>query len=237
MKGCFILFACLFTIHVFAQPSKLIYGYLKDSTTGEPIAMASVKNNQSKQTVMTNTKGRFSITISPNQLISFAAVGYHFDTIYYKGTYLLQDTLQLYLSSLLTSLGNVTVTTKGMSRYQMDSMQRHADFFKSIGSAPLPTLSQANYGAGIALNIDRFSKHEKSKRKAIQYFTDNEEEAYINYRYTAELVNKYTGLKDEKLTEFMSKSRPGWEWLRKHPKEEDLAYYINDQLKKFPPEK
>jgi len=237
MKIWFFLFACMFSIKVFAQPSRLIYGYLKDSASGEPIAMASVKNNQSKQTVITNAKGRFSITLSPNQLISFAAVGYHFDTIYYKGTYLLQDTLQLTLSPLLTSLGNVTVTTKGMSRYQMDSMQRHTDFFQSIGSNPLPTLSQANYGAGIALNIDRFSKHEKSKRKAIQYFIDNEEEAYINYRYNAELVNKYTGLKEEKLIEFMKKSRPVWEWLRKHPKEEDLAYYINDQLKKFPPEK
>ncbi len=233
MKGWLFLFACLFSVSAFAQPSRLMYGYLKDSATGEPIVMASVKNNQSKQTVMTNAKGRFSINLSPNQLISFAAVGYHFDTVYYRGTYLLQDTLQLTLTSLVTSLGNVTVTSKGMSRYQMDSLQRHTDFFQSIGSTPIPTVSQANYGAGIALNIDRFSKHEKSKRKAIQYFNDNEEDAYINYRYTAELVNKYTGFKDEKLMEFMSKSRPSWEWLRKHTNEEDLAYYINDQLKKF----
>ena len=233
MKSWFFLLACLFSITAFAQPSRVIYGYLKDSATGEPIVMASVKNNQSKQTVITNAKGRFSITLSPNQLISFAAVGYHFDTVYYRGTYLLQDTLQLTLTSLVTSLGNVTVTSKGMSRYQADSIQRHADFFQSIGSSPIPTVSQANYGAGIALNIDRFSKHEKSKRKAIQFFNDNEQEAYIDYRYTAELVNKYTGFKEEKLIEFMNSSRPSWEWLRKHTNEEDLAYYINDQLKQF----
>lgn len=129
MKARFFLFACLFSMSAFAQPSRLVYGYLKDSATGEPIVMASVKNNQSKQTVMTNAKGRFSINLSPNQLISFAAVGYHFDTVYYRGTYLLQDTLQLSLTSLVTSLGNVTVTTKGLSRYQLDSMQRHTDFF------------------------------------------------------------------------------------------------------------
>jgi hypothetical protein len=104
-----------------------------------------------------------------------------------------------------------------------------------MGSSPLPTVSGANYGAGIALNLDRFSKREKSKRKAIDYFTESEQEAYINYRYTPELVTRYSGLKEDKLIAFMGKSRPSWEWLRKHPKEEDLTYYINEQLKKYPP--
>jgi hypothetical protein len=116
-------------------------------------------------------------------------------------------------------------------------MQRQQDFFQAMGRSPLPTLSQANSGAGIALNIDRFSKREKRKRNAIRFFDDNEKEAYINYRYTPELVAKYTGLKDEKLQEFMGKSRPSWEWLRKHGSETDLAYYINEQLKKYPPAK
>lgn len=237
MKGIVFALALLCISSLYAQPTRVIWGYLKDSATGEAIVMASVKNNQSKQTVMTNSKGRFSLAVSPNQLLSFSAVGYHFDTIYYSSTYLLQDTLQLHLASLVTSLGNVTVTTRGMSRYQLDSIQRHQDFFQSMGSSPLPTISPANYGAGVALNIDRFSKREKRKRKAIDYFTESEQEAYINYRYTAELVAKYTGLKEDTLLVFMGKSRPSWEWLRKHPNEEDLAYFINDQLKKFPPEK
>jgi hypothetical protein len=35
----------------------------------------------------------------------------------------------------------------------------------------------------------------------------------------------------------MGKSRPSWEWLRKHPTEVDMSYYINEQLKKYPPAK
>jgi hypothetical protein len=235
MKGLVLSFALLCSCSLYAQTNRVIGGYLKDSATGEPIIMASVKNNQSKQTVITNSKGFFTLTVSPNQLISFSAVGYHFDTIYYSNHYLLQDTLQLHLSLLVTSLTNVTVTAKGMSRYQLDSLQRHKDFFQAMGSSPLPTVSGANYGAGVALNLDRFSKREKSKRKAIDYFTESEQEAYINYRYTPELVTRYSGLKEDKLIAFMGKSRPSWEWLRKHPKEEDLTYYINEQLKKYPP--
>ena len=169
MRALIFSFALLFSCSLYAQPTRVIWGYLKDSASGEPIVMASVKNNQSKQTVLTNSKGRFSLTVSPSQLISFSAVGYHFDTIYYSNTYLLQDTLLLHLTSLLTSLETVTVTARGMSRYQLDSIQRHRDFFQSMGSTPLPTISGANYGAGVALNIDRFSKREKKKRKAMRH--------------------------------------------------------------------
>jgi hypothetical protein len=31
----------------------------------------------------------------------------------------------------------------------------------------------------------------------------------------------------------MQESRPSYEWLRKHKTEEDIKYYINDQLKKI----
>lgn len=239
MKSLLLIWGTLLmAISLSAQPYRTVRGQLTDSATREPIVLASVKNTVSGVTVMTNSKGYFSLPVAAGQLLSFAAVGYHFDTVYYTGTLLLQDTLQLQLSALVvTSLGNVTVTARGWSKYQLDSMQRQQDFFQAMGRSPLPTLSQANSGAGIALNIDRFSKREKRKRNAIRFFDDNEKEAYINYRYTPELVAKYTGLKDEKLQEFMGKSRPSWEWLRKHPSETDLAYYINEQLKKNPPAK
>lgn len=239
MKSLLLIWGTLLmAISLSAQPYRTVRGQLTDSATREPIVLASVKNTVSGVTVMTNSKGYFSLPVAAGQLLSFAAVGYHFDTVYYTGTLLLQDTLQLQLSALVvTSLGNVTVTARGWSKYQLDSMQRQQDFFQAMGRSPLPTLSQANSGAGIALNIDRFSKREKRKRNAIRFFDDNEKEAYINYRYTPELVAKYTGLKDEKLQEFMGKSRPSWEWLRKHPSETDMAYYINEQLKKNPPAK
>lgn len=239
MKSLLLIWGTLLmAISLSAQPYRTVWGQLTDSATREPIVLASVKNTVSGVTVMTNSKGYFSLPVAAGQLLSFAAVGYHFDTVYYTGTLLLQDTLQLQLSALVvTSLGNVTVTARGWSKYQLDSMQRQQDFFQAMGRSPLPTLSQSNSGAGIALNIDRFSKREKRKRNAIRFFDDNEKEAYINYRYTPELVAKYTGLKDEKLQEFMGKSRPSWEWLRKHPSETDMAYYINEQLKKYPPAK
>jgi len=59
----------------------------------------------------------------------------------------------------------------------------------------------------------------------------NEREAYINYRYSAALITETTGFKDETLRDFMQKSRPSYQWLRKNTADEDIRYYINDQLK------
>ncbi|MEN9684862.1 MAG: hypothetical protein RLZZ28_648 [Bacteroidota bacterium] len=223
----------MLSMGVMAQKKPVVWGYLKDSATNEPIVLASVTNLTTHTTVMTGGNGRFSIALAENQVISFAAVGYYFDTVHFSNQYLHTDTLQLFLSPLAHSLGNVTVTARGMSRYQLDSIERRKEFLQDMGDYTIPVVSQANFGAGIALNIDHYSRHEKNKRKAFVFFETNEKEAYINYRYPASLVNKYTGLKDEDLQMFMQQSRPTGEWLRKNKSEEDIMYYINDKLKSF----
>ncbi|HCL06867.1 MAG TPA: hypothetical protein DHW64_13330 [Chitinophagaceae bacterium] len=232
-----VLLALGFVFMADAQKRKLVYGYLKDSVTNAPIVLASVRNINTSTTVMTNNTGRFAIEVAENQILSFAAVGYFFDTLQYNNTYTLQDTLHPLLVPLARDLGNVTVTTRGMSRYQLDSMERRKDFLQDIVNYTIPTVSQANSGAGIALNLDRFSRHEKNKRRAMQFYETNEKEAYINYRFNTSLVQSLTGFKDEKLHLFIQRHRPSHEWLRKHVTEEDIHYYINEQLKLFSKQK
>jgi hypothetical protein len=226
------LLICLCCIEAGAQ-KKIVWGYLRDSASKEPIALASVTNINTKQTVVTSPTGLFSIELAEKQVISFAAVGYHFDTIHYTNQYLSADTLSLQLSPLVYTLSSVTVTSSGYSRYQLDSMERRKEFLQDIVGYTIPTIAQANSGAGIALNIDRFSRHERNKRKALAFFDNTEKEAYINYRFPSTLVTKYSGLKAEKLQQFMQQYRPSYDWLRTHRTEEDLEYYINDKLKLF----
>ncbi|MES2006412.1 MAG: hypothetical protein V4450_17985 [Bacteroidota bacterium] len=228
---CVLIFFCIGLVAT-AQKKTERWGYLRDSITREPIALASVTNINTKKTVMTSATGRFKIDLFENQVISFAAVGYHFDTIHYNKEYLLQDTLILVLSPLAHNLGNVTVTGRGWSSYQLDSMERRKDYLGDV-KYKIPTFSASNSGAGIGFNLDHFSKHEKAKRKRFEFFEANEDEAYINYRFPASLVTKYTNLKDEQLQQFMQQYRPASDWLRKNKSEEDIKYYINDKLKLF----
>lgn len=228
---CSILF-CFSTLHA-QRTGKTTYGYLRDSVTSQPIALASVRNMNTGKTAVTAANGLFRIDIAENHVLTFSAVGYHFDTIHFTNLHLLEDTMSLILSPLMHNLGNVTVRSSGMSRYQLDSMERRRDFLQDVGTNKIPTVSQANSGAGIALNLDRFSRREKSKRKAWSFFDENEQEAYINYRFPAALVAEYSGLKGAQLQDFMQQYRPDWSWLRRNTSDEDIKYYINEKLKLF----
>ncbi len=211
----------------------MVWGYLKDSITREPIVLASITNLNRKHTVMTNNAGRFKIELHENEVLAFAAVGYYFDTVQFHKAIFHKDTLQLHLSPLYKALANVTVTSHSLHTYSRDSMARRKEFLQDIGEHTLPAVSSANSGAGVALNIDRFSKREKNKRKSMAFFETAEREAYIDYRIPAAIVTKYSGLKEDDLEAFMQLYRPSYEWLRKHSTEEDIKYYINEKLKQF----
>jgi hypothetical protein len=127
------------------------------------------------------------------------------------------------------------VSSKGLNRYQLDSIERRKEFLQGIANYMIPAVAKANSGAGIALNIDRFSKNEKRKRRAYAFYESNENEAYINYRFTPELVASLTGFKDDTLQAFMQTYRPSTTWLRANLSREDLVYYINAQLKNYKP--
>ncbi len=231
----FTIAACVTTSsNSFAQKNDKRTGFLKDSTTQMPIVLASVTNLTTRETVMTSGVGKFSIAVKPNEILSFAAVGYYFDTLMVHSE---NNTaiIAAFLKPLGAYLGNVTVSSKGLNRYQLDSIERRKEFLQGIAGYMIPAVAKANSGAGIALNIDRFSRNEKKKRRAYTFYEDNENEAYINYRFTPELVASLTGFKNDELQTFMQTYRPSTSWLRTNTSREDLVYYINAQLKNYKP--
>jgi len=213
--------------------TKTVNGYLVDSLSRKPVALASITNTVTKQTVVSNQDGRFRITANAGHILSFAAIGYGFDTVLLGLDF--KDTIYVQMKTLGRQLADVTVVAnKKWSRYQLDSINRRAEFMQAVGGDyKIPTFALSNSGAGLGFNLDRFSKHEKRKRKAFVFFEEQEQEAYINYYFTQEIVEQYTGLRDEKLHAFMQAHRPEYKWLRKHHTEEDIKYYLNDRLKIF----
>lgn len=233
MKKIFLSLALMVVATITWSQQKTYNGIVLDSATLKPIPFASITDLTNRKTLIANDSGRFVITMNPNHVLCIAAIGYFFDTIGFVGARKEESYQIFYLRQLSKTLADVTVTTKTKyNQYQLDSMQRRKDFALEVGGDyKIPTVAQANSGAGIALNLDRFSNYEKKKRKAFAFFEENEKQAYINYRFGEELITKYTGYKNEKLWQFIQAHRPTYYWLRKHISEEDLKYYINDKLK------
>ena len=230
LSGLLVIAACLLPALVHAQ-KRTVVGYVLDSTGYFPLNKATVTNVLTNKTVQANNRGQFQVTASPGDLLYITAEGYHFRRLEYS---MLQDTLYVYLGKLPKELPGVTVYAAGYTIYQQDSIRRLQEFNEKMISPAYTPVSKANsQGAGVGINLDYMSKREKSKRKAKKLFEEQEKAAYVNFRYSPELVGAYTGLKGDSLQQFRMKYLPSYEWLRSHTTDEDVMYFINDQLKRY----
>ncbi len=216
------------------QGRKIITGAAVDKNDNTAIRMASITNLSIGKTTVSRSNGTFEIEASAGNIIAYSANGYYADTLFLREENYKSGNLLLALRQLPSTLTSVTVMGT-YSQYQMDSVERRKSFLQDVGNSALPTvsgISSPDLGFGVGVNLDRWSKKEKSERKARSIFEMMEEEAYINFRWNEETVTKYVPFKDDELYDFMERNRPEYQWLRKNPDEESLMYFINSSLKK-----
>lgn len=211
--------------------TKVIIGYLRDSMTLYPIAGGTITNWNSRKTITSDGNGFFRIEAKDNELIYAQATRYAYDTL--RASVLFNDTITIYLSPTGDVLPVVTVTS-GYTKYQLDSMSRIRSFLEARGTA-LHTVSKPNTsGFGVGLNLDRvFKEKYKNRKRQEELFERTERLAYIEYRFPAQLIAYYTGLKGEALRDFIHNYAPSYEWLREHPTNDEAMWYINDKLKEY----
>jgi hypothetical protein len=185
----------------------------------------------SKKSVRTDRNGFFRLQVAPNDFIYAAATAYHYDTLRYS--LLFGDTVTIFLSPSGTILPNVTVTSQ-YTKYQLDSMERKGAFEENRGHV-LNAVSRPNSNNfGLGINLDRFFKKKyKGKKRVERTFKNTEERAYIDYRFSPKLVSSYTGLKGDSLRMFFYRYSPGYQWLRQHPTNDEVLFYINEKLKEY----
>jgi len=221
----------LITSNTFAQ-KKMKLGYVRDSATHQPLVNVLVTNEDTHTLTHTDDKGFFRVEANDGALIFFNAQNYRYDTLRYGA--MTPDTATVNMAPLANELAAVTVTAKGYSIYQQDSAKRRQAFLLDAGSPKMQTISKSNSDAGIALNLDPIlKKKDRSKRKAFKTFDEIEQTNYVDYRFSRDIVSGYTGLQGDALSDFMEKYRPTYEWLRDHPADDDVFYYINDKLKEY----
>ena len=228
----FLFIALLaFTALSSSAQSGFIAGFLRDSITHFPISGGTIKNNNSNKIIRTDVRGFFRLAAQPNDLIYAIAVNYQYDTLRYSS--LFTDTIQIFLSPSGDILPTVTVTS-GYSKYQMDSAERRSEFEENRGTM-VKRISRPNSSAfGVGLNLDRvFKQKDKQKKKYTDFYKKSEQQAYIDYRFSPQIVSFYTGLKGDALRLFLYQFTPSYQWLRQHSSNEDVLFYLNEKIKVF----
>lgn len=226
----FVLLFVFFVQSASAQ-KRFLSGFLKDSLTQLPISSGIVSNSTANKKVRTDALGYFVIEAAPNDLLYVIAPKYRYDTLRFSAMF--RDTITIYLPPAAVVLENVTVMA-GYDKYRMDSLQRRGEFEKALANVVNAIEKNRTSGFGLIFNLDHFyNKRQKDKRKSVKTFSRLEQQQYIDFRFSPQIVAFYTGLKGDELRLFMQRYTPTYEWLRQHPMKEQLIDYLSEKIKDF----
>lgn len=228
--------ACLLLITLITNAQTFtIQGVIYDFYSKRPIEAVSVQTT-SGHFAISDSLGHYYLRVEQGDQFWFSYLGkntqrYIVDTVTNYNSF----DVALYIDARW--LPNVTVRNRN---YRMDSLQNRKDYAKAFNfQKPQPfttsTRSPSTYvpGAltsGLDLNalIESFQFKKNRQMLALQNrLIQEEQDKYINYRFSKRLVKEVTKLDTAYITHFLQLYRPTYEALTQL-NELELGYYVQE---------
>jgi len=214
-----------------------VSGTVYDISAKRPLEAVAVYSSSGRGTI-TDSLGRYSLTLRMKDSIWFSLIGkatvkFPVDTI----SNLEAFNVMIHVRS--TELPEVKVRN---NYYRYDSIQNRKDYAK-IFDFKKPTLrlsSNPNYNPGglsVGFDLDEIinmfrTKHNRSILTLQKRLLDQEQEKYVNNRYSKQFVRKITKLQSPELDTFMIRYRPEYEIVRLL-NDLELGYYIQQSFERY----
>eukprot|EP01037_Dinobryon_pediforme_P011284 gene11284-11371_t len=192
--------------------NKTVAGIIFDKENKARVASVNVQNITTGISIYNNLKGEFKIPAKPGDQLVFTRQDFHPDTVKEVTVH----------DSLLTPDQRLAATK--------------ADYTKIYGSLSYSDFLTTPSSGGAGLSIDalwnslsRSGRNAEHLRGIIQ---QDYEQNFVDYRFNRTLVGNITGLKDEKLTEFMQRYRPGY-YTTKNASDYEFISMIRANMRRF----
>ncbi|HWZ15810.1 MAG TPA: hypothetical protein VNW95_11290 [Mucilaginibacter sp.] len=225
-------FFCLFVLSVngYAQ-ERTISGIVFDKNTKDRLASVSIRNLTNGQAVYNNLKGEFKISARPGDQLVFSKQEFRPDTL----KVLSNTAIAIYLMPSTIRLKQVTIHDTLLSPEKRLAATK-ADYSKIYGSLSYSDFLTSPSSGGAGLSIDAlynsFSKSGRNAEHLREIIEKDYQQNVIDYRFNRTTVASITGLKDEKLTQFMLRYRPGY-YLTKTATDYEFIASIKANYKRF----
>lgn len=214
-----------------------ISGTVYDISARRPLEAVGVLSSSGRGT-LTDSLGHYTIVVRATDSIWFSLIGkttmkYPVDTI--NNT----DNFNVMIHVRSTELPEVKVRN---NYYKLDSLQNRRDYAK-IFDFKKPTLRlstdpgynpgglTAGFDLDEIINIFRF-KRNRSLLALQNRLLKEEDEKYVNSRYSKQFVRKITRLQSPELDSFMVRYRPSAELIRLL-NDLELGYYIQQSFEQY----
>jgi hypothetical protein len=232
-----LLFLLSFVTIPFINAQVLVQGRVFDISKKTPLESVAVLTSSGKGTI-TDSLGRYTLNAQKGDTIFFSYVGKNTNKFLVRD---IEDPTRFDISLHVAAneLPGVTVRSRN---YTLDSIQNRKDYAK-VFNYKKPTLSLAtnpNYtpgGVGAAfdleaiINMFRF-KHNRQIESLQRRLLQQEQDKYIDKRFSKWFITKLTGAKGTTLDTFMMFYRPSYEFLLQ-VNDLELGVYIQESYRIF----
>ncbi|MBL0267989.1 MAG: carboxypeptidase-like regulatory domain-containing protein [Chitinophagaceae bacterium] len=222
----------LFNADLDAQLYK-VRGTVYDSSQHYPLEAVSVISTSGRGTV-TNSEGNYEIDVAATDSIFFSYLGkptMKFPILTIQN--ILQFNISLHVS--IPTLKEVKIRPRN---YRQDSIQNREDYAKVFNyQKPKLKTVTPQYGAGVGFDLDEIVNMFRFKRnRSIANFQkrllQQEEDKFIDFRFSKSLVRRLTLLTGNELDSFMRLYRPSYTFT-KFANDYDFQAYIKQAHLRF----
>ena len=178
-------------------------GIVVDGETKQPLHPANVIDNANSQSTATDERGIFVLPAKNGDVISFSYIGYH--TIQRLAT--TDSVLRVEMLPLSVNLKEY-VLHPDYTPYQKDSAEMAERYKTELSKQPVKVGFSTADGGGfsglIGGPVQKMSKSYKQNKKFKENFKKDEEQKFIDTRYTPQLTTALTGFSGDSLAIFMN---------------------------------
>jgi hypothetical protein len=216
-----------------ASAQYVVQGHVYDSTKMYALEAVSVVSSSGKG-VMTDSNGHYKIEVKEKDSIWFSYLGKptkKFPVLKIADVTQFDIALQINIPLL----SEVRIRPRN---YRQDSLQNRLDYAK-IFNFHKPNLESMTSigptGAGIDINelirVFQFQKN-KSSLRFQERLLQQEQDKFIDHRFSKVLVRRLTNLTDTELDKFMAQYRPSYEYTL-YASEYDFQLYIKTMYEQY----
>ncbi len=231
-----LFFSCISFSSVKAQ-MRTISGVVYDISGRRPIEAVMVQSRFTR--TQTDSLGRYLITLQAKDSLTFSLFGKNTQKFSVDD---IEDPSNFNIMIHVTGVDLPEVTVRSRY-YRYDSIQNRIDYAKYFNYEPpgLKLSNQQNFfgngGVTIGFDVNELINMFRFKRNRNLQFLQNrllyqEQEKYINYRFTKRFVQKLTKLDGIRLDLFMEYCKPSYPTLALL-NDLELGVYIQQKLAQF----
>ncbi|HXB92649.1 MAG TPA: carboxypeptidase-like regulatory domain-containing protein [Puia sp.] len=231
MRTIFYLIAILLS-SLTGWAQHFLTGTVRREGTSEILVSVSIRNISQQKYDLSEENGSYRIQALPGDRVVFSYVGYKSDTVPVTAEKMSGD-YPVYLVQKPQTLQSVRVGQ--LSNYQLDSMARRQEYSWIYDHGEQKRVEKERHGDGVGVNLALFrnaSSEDKQRERLKKRLIKEEEDDYVDFRYSREYITKITHLTGDSLSRFMVAYRPSYDYCRKAATV-DILIFINDSFKKF----